>query len=481
MAYIDELNKYAKDLYKNKDDLEVEKVKKELDAPLVFNQENRKKVIGSSTNKEGKTEYYFDDGTFVTAPNEQEAVMKADRITSKKLGSNPMISTPEMPVMGVFGETGSKEEVPDPYKDVGTESYLKKDVKESQDPYLKLINSLPKKKESSWKDIIGDALTLAVPTLVGASMDEMATGAKIGADYTLSSIKGRRERENAYENMLNKQAFEISKARAKSKTSQEWERNKELDKVGFFEDTKTGNIISMANRQAIANGTRLRPLEKGRFGQNSKGQVFDTWTGEVVKEQQIDLKDRIVDERLQIIKEYSLKGILPKNDLYLSINCIEVDCKDLDRCRCGKGGCETPIAHFEIPQLLNDYGELAVDYIGSTDRQVPFIYYTSSQAWQYHQYRKRGKFLPYVYIDITPNENNMYDCFIFNAPLIKQVSVVAIFKEPRQLEEYGCCSPIDVENMSFINNEIKKRLTEKKLRYYRQFAAPITPNDQTPK
>ena len=193
------------------------------------------------------------------------------------------------------------------------------------------------------------------------------------------------------------------------------------------------------------------------------------------------LEDDIVDERLQIIKEYSLKGILPKNDLYLSINCIEVDCKDLDRCRCGKGGCETPIAHFEIPQLLNDYGELAVDYIGSTDRQVPFIYYTSSQAWQYHQYRKRGKFLPYVYIDITPNENNMYDCFIFNAPLIKQVSVVAIFKDPRQLEEYGCCSPIDVENMSFINNEIKKRLTEKKLRYYRQFAAPITPNDQTPK
>ena len=172
---------------------------------------------------------------------------------------------------------------------------------------------------------------------------------------------------------------------------------------------------------------------------------------------------------------------MPKNDLYLSINCIEVDCKDLDRCRCGQGGCETPVAHFEIPQLLNDYGELAVDYIGSTDRQVPFIYYTSSQAWQYHQYRKRGRFLPYVYIDITPNENNMCDCFIFNAPLIIQVSVVAIFKDPRQLEEYGCCTPADIENMSFINNEIKKRLTEKKLRYYRQFAAPITPNDQTPK
>nr|DAW84378.1 MAG TPA: Structural protein [Caudoviricetes sp.] len=193
------------------------------------------------------------------------------------------------------------------------------------------------------------------------------------------------------------------------------------------------------------------------------------------------LEDDIVDERLQIIKEYSLKGILPVKDLLLSINCIDVDCKDLERCRCNSKGCDTPTAHFEIPQLLNDYGELAIDYIGTTDRMIPFIYYTSSSAWQYHQYRKRGKNLPYVWIDITPNENNMCDCFIFNAPLIEQVSVVAIFKDPRQLEVYGCCAPIETDNMSFINNEIKKRLTEKKLRYYRQFIVPNTPNTQEPK
>ena len=30
----------------------------------------------------------------------------------------------------------------------------------------------------------------------------------------------------------------------------------------------------------------------------------------------------IVDERLQILKEYALKGVLPLRDLYLSINCI---------------------------------------------------------------------------------------------------------------------------------------------------------------
>lgn len=50
------------------------------------------------------------------------------------------------------------------------------------------------------------------------------------------------------------------------------------------------------------------------------------------------LEDDIIDERLQIIKEYSLKGILPKNDLLLSLNCIDVDCKSLERCNCGTTG-----------------------------------------------------------------------------------------------------------------------------------------------
>ena len=193
------------------------------------------------------------------------------------------------------------------------------------------------------------------------------------------------------------------------------------------------------------------------------------------------LEQDIVDERLQIIKEYSLKGILPTRDLYLSINCIPVDCKNIERCRCGKEDCLTPTAHFEIPQLLNDYGLQSVDYIGSSDRQLPFIYYTSSTAFRYHKYKKRGKNKPYVWIDTAPNENGMYDCFVFNAPLLSQVSITAIFKDPRQINELSsscnCVEGMD-NNMSFINNEIKKRLTEKKIRYYRSFAAPVLPNDQ---
>jgi hypothetical protein len=50
-----------------------------------------------------------------------------------------------------------------------------------------------------------------------------------------------------------------------------------------------------------------------------------------------------------------------------------------------------------------------------------------------HKFLRRGAEKPYVYIDTTPNENNMYDCWIFNAPLLKKISVIGIFKDPRQL------------------------------------------------
>jgi hypothetical protein len=34
----------------------------------------------------------------------------------------------------------------------------------------------------------------------------------------------------------------------------------------------------------------------------------------------------------------------------------------------------------------------------------------------------------------------MYDCFIFNAPYLKEISVTGIFKDLRQLDAYSCCA-----------------------------------------
>lgn len=190
------------------------------------------------------------------------------------------------------------------------------------------------------------------------------------------------------------------------------------------------------------------------------------------------LEDDIIDERLQIIKEYSLKGIIPKRDLLLSINCIATDCESIDRC-CVSNSDSELVTHFEVPQLVADFGLDSIEYIGSTDRQNPFIPYLNIDLWRNHKYRnKRIQKVPYVYIDTTPNKNGKNDGFIFNAPYLKVISIVAMFKDPRQVADYDCCHTVDIDNTSFLNNEIKKRVTAKKLSYYKQAASPIVVNDQ---
>lgn len=202
------------------------------------------------------------------------------------------------------------------------------------------------------------------------------------------------------------------------------------------------------------------------------------------------LEDEIVQTRLLVIKEYMMKGILPLDDLLMSINCVPVDCDTLDKCKCSGQVCGEPTAHFQIPQLLFDYGlNKSVRYIGSSDRQHSFYVYTKpiDQIKTYQKYRKRGRSKPWVYIDVTPNSYGLIDCYIFGAPLIKQVSVVAIFKDPRQLEEFQCdCtnegSADDAtqadNNLNFLDSVVKDRLVKEKVYYYRQLAAPTLPNDQ---
>ena len=89
------------------------------------------------------------------------------------------------------------------------------------------------------------------------------------------------------------------------------------------------------------------------------------------------LEDDSVLEFLQIVKEYSLKNLIPRRDLFTAINSIEVDCKALDRFP----ACSTPSylgkpeLHFEIPQIVNDFSEEAIEYVGSTDKNYQYKVY----------------------------------------------------------------------------------------------------------
>lgn len=139
-----------------------------------------------------------------------------------------------------------------------------------------------------------------------------------------------------------------------------------------------------------------------------------------------------------------------------------------------------PQRHFEIPQTVNDIPEGPIEFLGTIDKQIQYKVYTSS-AYQFHKYKLRGANKPYAYIDTTPNYNNMYDGWIFNSPLLETISVIGIFKDPRQVALFDCCAEDDLENYTFITTEIKKRLIEKKIRYYRLLLQPPIPNNQTPR
>lgn len=195
------------------------------------------------------------------------------------------------------------------------------------------------------------------------------------------------------------------------------------------------------------------------------------------------LGDEIVACRLEILHQYFLKGIFPIKDLLIAINCVNVDCESLERCRCREyNEDDTLVAHFQIPQLISYYGKQAIEYIGSTDRRNKFQVITSLTELENRQYKRRGKDKPYVWIDTAPNAEGMLDCFIFNAPFLEQVSVVGVFKDPRQLNRYSCCNTDELNgpdiNPSFVDQLVKDKLTKEKLYYYRQMAAQKLPNTQ---
>ena len=102
------------------------------------------------------------------------------------------------------------------------------------------------------------------------------------------------------------------------------------------------------------------------------------------------LKDECVNTRLLVIKEQYLQGVLPIKDLLMAINCVDIDCESLERCKCKESvGDDTLVAHFQIPQLVHDFGKQAIEYIGSTDRKNQFQVVTSLSELETRKYRKR--------------------------------------------------------------------------------------------
>ena len=56
---------------------------------------------------------------------------------------------------------------------------------------------------------------------------------------------------------------------------------------------------------------------------------------------------------------------------------------------------EEPMAHFEIPQIVNDYGNKSIEYLGSSDKQYPFIFYTSPTCFRYGALNTKQSYNPF--------------------------------------------------------------------------------------
>lgn len=205
--------------------------------------------------------------------------------------------------------------------------------------------------------------------------------------------------------------------------------------------------------------------------------INDLWAGtttplstrSLISQEQIE--DEIIAERELITKEWLLRGALSPWDLAYSINCIEVSCDDMNKCPC-KSIPGKITQHFEIPQLLQGIGGSSLLFVGSTDKMVSYNIYYDINALGYQKYRKKGiratgNEEPYVYVDRSINANGMHDVWLFNAPLIKYVSVVGIFREPRQLEQFTCCDTEEFLEMGSISSEIIRRILAKKVSLYR--------------
>ena len=202
------------------------------------------------------------------------------------------------------------------------------------------------------------------------------------------------------------------------------------------------------------------------------------------------ISDEVSEKRQVVIKELFAKNLLKTEDLAVSLNCVDVECKDMVKCKDIKYhpncDCKTEDtktyklqSHFEIPMLLTDVGEDAIIYIGSADGMIPFKVYYSLETTKSNQYRRRGNNEPFVYIDKTANSNQKHDCWLFNAPFVKKVKVVGVFKDLRQLEEYTCCQDFDYLDFGIISDEVKNRVKKDKFVFYRQNLAQPHVTDTT--
>lgn len=183
------------------------------------------------------------------------------------------------------------------------------------------------------------------------------------------------------------------------------------------------------------------------------------------------LLDEVIVEYATIVKALSKQPYFIPSEYSVALSCLTLDCKDLTNC-CGIT-LDANTKHFEIPKPLMLKGSRqGIIYVGQADYGKQYAIYTDPAAFRYHTLNEWAGKLPYVYISMSPNKNNLYDGFVFNiAKSQKLIRVEAIFENPNDIRGLECCVG-EITVSSSVARDVINNVSQKYITYYSRLAEP---------
>lgn len=157
-------------------------------------------------------------------------------------------------------------------------------------------------------------------------------------------------------------------------------------------------------------------------------------------------------------------------------------CRDLVR-ECGAVKSGESVPSIRIPKLMALQNNSQLEYVGIANKQKRFTIYYDIDDISNHKFRFKTAHSPFVWVDLTPDNDDMVALYFFNMGqygTLKYVDVRGAFAKPTTI---GLLDPMsefkEYPAPGYIQSMIITNLTETYLRYYRQLNLPPQPNTQT--
>ena len=171
---------------------------------------------------------------------------------------------------------------------------------------------------------------------------------------------------------------------------------------------------------------------------------------------------------------------LNRDHLLQTIDAVPISIKDLSR---------NPILpsfkkalYFQLPEIAYTFDSSAIEFIGPMDKSRNWKVYTNT-TFRSHQYKPVTSRAPFIYIDTTPNDRGLLDCFVFNAgeyASLKYISTIAIFQHPEMvISQMLGEDEAEYPAPSWMQDEIISNLTKRYIYFYRSLNIPEQTSDRS--